>query len=84
MERNRIISGISRCIIAVETGTEGGTIHQVKIAMAQGRRVFTVKPKRTPIDSIKPVKEYLKKQVLFEKTKEKKIDSFGQNLLEHF
>jgi DNA processing protein len=101
VERNRIISGISRCIIAVETGTEGGTIHQVKIAIAQGRKVFTVKPKRThpkvlegfkllidlgatAIDSIKPVKEYLKKQILFEKAKEKKIDSFGQNLLEHF
>lgn len=44
VERNRIISGISRCIIAVESGLDGGTVHQVKIAMAQGRKVFTVKP----------------------------------------
>ena len=101
VERNRIISGISRCIIAVETGTEGGTIHQVKIAISQGRKVFTVKPKRThrkalegfkllmdlgvtPIDSYKPVKIFLEKQTLIEKTREKKIDTFSQNRLEHF
>jgi DNA processing protein len=101
VERNRIISGISQCIIAVESGTEGGTIHQVKIAMAQGRKVFAVKPKREnkiavegfkcfmdmgaiPIDSIKPVKEFLAKSVHIEKAKDKKIDSFYQNSISAF
>lgn len=97
VERNRIISGISRCIIAVESGPNGGTFHQVKIAIAQGRRVFAVKPKREnklavegfksfmdigaiPIDSIKPVKNFLEKDILVS-AKEKKIDSFNQNRL---
>lgn len=45
VERNRITSGLSRCIIAVESGKEGGTVHQVRIALTQGRKVFVVKPK---------------------------------------
>ena len=45
MERNRITSGLSRCVIAVESGKEGGTVHQVRIALSQGRQVFVVKPK---------------------------------------
>lgn len=43
--RNRITSGLSRCTIAVESGKEGGTVHQVRIALSQGRKVFAVKPK---------------------------------------
>jgi len=45
VERNRITSGLSRCVIAVESGKEGGTVHQVRIALSQGRKVFAVKPK---------------------------------------
>lgn len=45
VERNRITSGLSRCVIAVESGKEGGTIHQVRIALSQERKVFAVKPK---------------------------------------
>lgn len=45
VERNRITSGIARCVIAVESGKEGGTVHQVRIALSQGRKVFTIKPK---------------------------------------
>jgi len=98
VERNRIISGISRCIIAVESGPEGGSVHQARIAKAQGRRVFVVKPKRgnkralegfklfmsmgaTPIDSIKPVAEYLRSNQTG-KVEERKIDSFYQNTLQ--
>lgn len=45
VERNRITSGLSRCVIAVESGKKGGTVHQVRIALSQGRQVFVVKPK---------------------------------------
>ena len=45
VERNRVTSGISRCVIAIESGKEGGTVHQVRIALSQGRKVFAVKPK---------------------------------------
>ena len=98
VERNRIISGISRCIIAVESGPEGGSVHQARIAKAQGRKVFVVKPKKgnkrafegfkllvgegaTPIDSVKPVAEYLRSSPTG-KIEERKIDSFYQNALQ--
>jgi len=45
VQRNRVTSGISRCVIAIESGKEGGTVHQVRIALSQGRKVFTVAPK---------------------------------------
>jgi DNA processing protein len=98
VERNRIISGISRCIIVIESGPEGGSVHQARIAKAQGRKIFVVKPKKvnkralegfklfmsmgaTPIDSIKPVAEYLK-SIPTGKIEERKIDSFYQNTLQ--
>jgi DNA processing protein len=98
VERNRIISGISRCIIAVESGPEGGSVHQARIARAQGRKVFVVKPKKgnkralegfklltsegaTPVDSVKPVAEYLRSSPTG-KIEERKIDSFYQNTLQ--
>jgi DNA processing protein len=42
--RNRITSGMSLCLIAVESGEEGGTVHQVRFAVSQGKQVFVVKP----------------------------------------
>jgi DNA processing protein len=96
VERNRITSGISRCVIAIESGTEGGTVHQVRIALAQGRRVFALKPKSenkrakdgfklfldmgaTPINSAKPVLEFMRKLRSQDKSKDRRIDSFYQH-----
>ena len=45
VDRNRITSGISRCLIAIESSGSGGTVHQVRLALSQGRKVFTLKPK---------------------------------------
>jgi len=45
VQRNRITSGISNCVIAVESDEVGGTVHQVKIALEQKKLVFTLKPK---------------------------------------
>ncbi len=45
VERNKIISGISKCVIAIETGEKGGTIQLANIALRQGRRVFALEPK---------------------------------------
>jgi len=44
VERNRIISGLSKFIIAVESGPKGGTIRQVEYAIAQRRPVYTLYP----------------------------------------
>lgn len=45
VQRNRITSGISQCVIAIESDEEGGTVHQVKIALSQKRKVFALQPK---------------------------------------
>jgi predicted Rossmann fold nucleotide-binding protein DprA/Smf involved in DNA uptake len=91
--RNRITSGLTRCVILVESGSSEGTYRQAIIARDQGRKVFAVKPRRdnrvategfkkfiemgaTPIESAKPVLEYLKQYS--SKVKEKRIDSFYQ------
>jgi DNA processing protein len=94
VQRNRITSGISRCLIALESDEEGGTVHQVRIAISQGRKVFAVRPKDNerfkkgfkkfvdmgaiPIDSSKEVLSYLKKEAPI-KTKDKKLDSYYQH-----
>ena len=93
VQRNRITSGISRCTIVLESGEEGGTVHQVRIAISQRRKVFALKPKdnerfkkgfkkfiemgATPVDSSKEVLKYLKTEVPL-KTKERKLDSYYQ------
>lgn len=96
VQRNRITSGISRCLIALESREEGGTVHQVKIAISQGRKVFALKPKNnetfkkgfkkfvdmgaTPVDSSKEVLRHLRREVPL-KTKERKLDSYYQHSL---
>lgn len=45
IQRNRITSGISTCVIAIESDDVGGTVHQVKIALEQDKLVFALKPK---------------------------------------
>jgi len=101
VERNRITSGISRCVIAVESGKEGGTVHQVRIALSQGRKVFAVKPKSgnqrakegykifldmgaTPINSAKPVLDFLKKSTAQKTFEDRKIESFSQRSIISF
>ena len=42
--RNRIISGLSNFIIAVESGASGGTIWQTELALLQNKPVYTFKP----------------------------------------
>lgn len=42
--RNRIISGLSNFIIVIESGSSGGTIWQVELALAQKRRVYVLEP----------------------------------------
>jgi DNA processing protein len=45
VQRNRITSGVARCVIAIESDEEGGTVHQVRIALSQKRRVLALQPK---------------------------------------
>jgi len=96
VQRNRVTSGISRCVIALESEEEGGTVHQVRIAISQRRKVFAVKPRGSdkfkrgfklfvdlgavPVDSSREVLDYLQKEAPI-RTAEKKLDSFYQHTL---
>lgn len=44
IRRNRITSGISKCLVVVELGMSGGTFTQIQYAIKQRRRVFILKP----------------------------------------
>jgi DNA processing protein len=41
--RNRLISGLSRAVIVVETGVSGGSMHTARFASAQGRPLYAVR-----------------------------------------
>lgn len=43
IERDRLQSGLSQCLIVVETGERGGTMHTVKACQAQGRILACLK-----------------------------------------
>ena len=45
VRRNRITSGLSDCVIAIESDEIGGTVHQVEFALSQKKRTFVLKPR---------------------------------------
>ncbi len=40
VERNRITSGVSRAVVVIECNKRGGTLHQAKFAIRQGRPTY--------------------------------------------
>lgn len=60
IERNRLISGISECLIVIESNGTGGTKHQVNLAMKQGKKVFVMKPTGTDEDAMNGFREFVK------------------------
>jgi len=45
VKRNKIISGISMCVIVAESPKSRGTYHQVNFAIKQGVKVFVLEPR---------------------------------------
>lgn len=44
VERNKIISGVSKLVVIIETGEKGGTIQLATMALGQGRKVLVLQP----------------------------------------
>ena len=42
--RNRIISGLSKAVIVIETGRTGGSFYQVRYALKKGKKVLILRP----------------------------------------
>jgi len=55
ISRNRLTSGLSQCVISVESHGGGGTLRQVTTAKSQGRPFFVCKPRE---GDFKPAKGY--------------------------
>ena len=95
VQRNRITSGISQGVIAIESDEEGGTVHQVKIALSQRRKVFALQPRGNerakrgfklfvdlgaiPVKSPKEIADILKKDFSLNGTR---LDSYYQHSLD--
>lgn len=60
IDRNRITSGISDCLIVIESNGSGGTYHQVNWAIEQGCKVFVMKPLDTDKQANQGFIEFIK------------------------
>ena len=60
VKRNKIISGISRCLIAIESPESKGTYHQVNFALKQGIKVFVLEPRERDKLACSGFKRFLK------------------------
>ena len=59
IRRNRITSGISRCLIIVESDGKGGTARQVDWAVEQGRPVFVLHPDSSNHETMSAYRHFL-------------------------
>ncbi len=59
VKRNKIISGISKCLIVAEAGQSKGTYHQVTFAIQQGIKVFALRPSADDKLAYKGFREFL-------------------------
>jgi DNA processing protein len=64
ISRNRLTSGLSRCVIAVESHGGGGTLRQVTTARSQGRPVFVCRPEDGDTESAKGFDELCRRGVI--------------------
>ncbi|MBE0517429.1 MAG: DNA-protecting protein DprA [Methanophagales archaeon] len=65
--RNRITSGLSVAIIVVETGKQGGTIHTIRYADVQKRKIFYAKPRDVRVKQARGVLLLHDKKVFYTK-----------------
>jgi len=58
--RNRIISGLSKAVIVIETGKTGGSFYQVEYALKKGKKVFILKPDKDHKDLVEGYKRFVR------------------------
>ena len=51
-KRNKIIVGLSKAVIVIETGETGGTWNAVRAAIEQKKKVFALQPRDTSLPSV--------------------------------
>ena len=59
VHRNEIISGISDVLVAVESSTSGGTVHQVEIAKKQNKTIIVLEPQKENHSSYKGFEHFV-------------------------
>jgi len=79
IQRNRIISGISKSLLAVESGSTRGTLWQVKLAIGQGCKVFVLNPRNYDKSSVEGVKKFKKLGAVMVSSSEEVINYLEQN-----
>jgi len=58
--RNRIISGLSKAVIVIETGRTGGSFYQVEYALKKGKNVFILKPDENRRDLVEGYNRFVR------------------------
>jgi len=59
VKRNKIISGLSKCLIVAEASQSMGTYHQVDFAIKQGLKVFALRPSNDDAQAYGGFKKFL-------------------------
>jgi DNA processing protein len=77
VQRDRIQSGLSLCVIPVQTGCNGGTMHTVKFARAQKRLVVCPRP----VEAEKTAVQY---EGIWFLIREGKVRSFSADNEQHY
>lgn len=60
IQRNRLTSALSDVVIAIESRAEGGTTHQVRYALAQGRPVLALRPRAERRDLVEGFQAFVR------------------------
>jgi len=79
IQRNRIISGISKSLLAIESGSTRGTLWQVKLAISQGCNVFVLNPGNYEKSSVEGFKKFKKLGAVTFSSSEEVINYLEQN-----
>ena len=58
--RNRITSGLSKCVVVIESGNTRGTMHQINIASEQRKPIYLLKPLEMNNTLSKDFNEFIK------------------------